>query len=131
MPLEARQIDRRPRCDNDANRVAPAGEHIDDPIARSNQTFREEKADRELVVVAGRAHRDRDRVESGQTLTLPLKANLQRLLDREDVDGDAAIGGGAPPPPPLFFFGGHASDPPPFGPPPHRGGGVLPHAPPP
>src|SRR5690242_4146078 len=89
MPLETREIDRYLGRERDAHRARMTGLHRDDLLACAHQSFGEEKPGRELEVIARGAHRDRDRRDTPLHAVTPLDPYLERLLDGEQVTGDA------------------------------------------
>ena len=98
MPFQPRQVHRDARPQIDAHHVArPAGADARHLLPRGDDALGEQEADRQLAVVAGRAHRDRDGAVNAPPVDVATQADLQRLLDGQHVrlgDRDGRAGGG-------------------------------------
>ena len=82
MPLQAVEVDVNAILELHANGVvAIAGLDDGDIVRRSNYGLREQKPRSKVLVVARRAHRDRNASRSPLTGVFKAETNLQRLLD--------------------------------------------------
>jgi hypothetical protein len=86
VPLQAIKVDGHAGLEFDANRIiARAGFHDGEVICGAQDALREQKTDGEVLVVAGRAHRDRDALSAPFAALFVAKANLERLLDSNPI----------------------------------------------